>query len=63
MMYPIMCKVKYETLHLVMQKRDIWIQIGFSIIVNWIVAPLLMASLPPYLIRLTQIVLTTHSLL
>jgi ACR3 family arsenite transporter len=48
MMYPIMCKVKYETLHLVMQKRDIWIQIGFSIIVNWIVAPLLMASLSPY---------------
>ena len=42
MMYPIMCKVKYETLHHVLQKRDIWIQIAFSILLNWIVAPFLM---------------------
>lgn len=42
MMYPIMCKVRFETLHYVFRKRDIWIQIGFSIIVNWIIAPLLM---------------------
>lgn len=45
MMYPILCKVRYETLHLVMQKQDIWIQIGFSIVVNWIIAPLLMLGL------------------
>lgn len=44
MMYPILCKVKYETLHKVFQKRAIWVQIGFSIVVNWIVAPLVMVS-------------------
>ncbi|KUJ22353.1 arsenical-resistance protein ACR3 [Mollisia scopiformis] len=45
MMYPILCKVKYETLHLVLRKKDIWIQIGFSIFVNWIIAPLVMLGL------------------
>jgi len=45
MMYPILCKVRYETLHQVFGKRDIWIQVGFSIVVNWIVAPLLMVWL------------------
>lgn len=44
-MYPILCKVKYETLHLVLQKRDIWVQIAFSIFVNWIIAPLIMLGL------------------
>lgn len=47
MMYPILCKVKYETLHLVLQHREIWIQIGFSVVVNWVVAPLVMVSPPP----------------
>jgi ACR3 family arsenite efflux pump ArsB len=42
MMYPILCKVKYESLHLVFQKREIWIQIIFSIVVNWLIAPFLM---------------------
>ena len=46
MMYPILCKVQYEKLHEVFQKREIWIQMGFSIIVNWIVAPLIMVSKP-----------------
>ncbi|KAG9230220.1 sodium bile acid symporter family-domain-containing protein [Amylocarpus encephaloides] len=45
MMYPILCKVKYETLHRVFRKREIWTQIIFSIVVNWIVAPLLMLGL------------------
>ncbi|KAF2665264.1 arsenical-resistance protein ACR3 [Microthyrium microscopicum] len=45
MMYPILCKVKYESLHHVFAKREIWIQIGFSIVMNWIVAPLLMLGL------------------
>ncbi len=44
MMYPILCKVKYETLHHAFRTRQIWVQIGFSIVVNWVVAPLLMAS-------------------
>ena len=42
MMYPILCKVKYETLHLAFKTKELWIQIGFSVIMNWIVAPFLM---------------------
>ncbi|EHL03184.1 putative Arsenite resistance protein ArsB [Glarea lozoyensis 74030] len=37
--------VRYETLHRVFRDRKIWVQIGFSVIVNWIVAPLLMLAL------------------
>ncbi|KAL2022774.1 hypothetical protein VTK56DRAFT_4590 [Thermocarpiscus australiensis] len=45
MMYPILCKVQYEKLHEVFKTREIWIQLGFSIVVNWIVAPLVMLGL------------------
>ncbi|KAK3906950.1 arsenical-resistance protein Acr3 [Staphylotrichum tortipilum] len=45
MMYPILCKVQYEKLHEVFRTREIWIQLGFSIIINWIIAPLLMLGL------------------
>ncbi|KAH9908553.1 arsenical-resistance protein ACR3 [Xylariomycetidae sp. FL2044] len=45
MMYPILCKVKYETLHQVFSHRGIWKQIGFSVFMNWIIAPLLMLAL------------------
>ncbi|KAK7552573.1 arsenical-resistance protein [Phyllosticta citricarpa] len=45
MMYPILCKVQYETLHRAVRQRRLWIQIGFSVGVNWIVAPLLMLGL------------------
>lgn len=44
MMYPILCKVQFEMLHRVLRNRDIWIQISFSILLNWVVAPLLMVS-------------------
>jgi arsenite transporter len=44
MMYPILCKVRYETLHEVFLHRDIWKQIAFSVFMNWIVAPFLMVS-------------------
>lgn len=44
MMYPILCKVKYETLHHAFATRELWIQMGFSILLNWIVAPFLMVS-------------------
>ena len=47
MMYPILCKVRYEVLHLLFRTRALWVQIGFSILMNWIVAPLLMVS-PPF---------------
>ncbi|OWP01273.1 hypothetical protein B2J93_5553 [Marssonina coronariae] len=45
MMYPILCKVRFEALHLVFRKKDIWMQILFSVVVNWVVAPLLMLGL------------------
>ncbi|OCT47224.1 Arsenite resistance protein ArsB [Cladophialophora carrionii] len=45
MMYPILCKVKYETLHRVFAHRQIWIQLGFSVVANWVIAPLLMLGL------------------
>lgn len=52
MMYPIMCKIRFETLHHVFRQRAIWVQIAFSVFVNWIIAPFLMVrypSLPPSL--------------
>lgn len=42
MMYPILCKVQFETLHLALKSRELWIQVGFSILLNWIIAPFLM---------------------
>lgn len=45
MMYPILCKVQYETLHTVFSKRQFWTQLCFSVVINWIVAPFLMLGL------------------
>ncbi|KAK1597842.1 arsenical-resistance protein [Colletotrichum navitas] len=45
MMYPILCKVQYEKLHNVFRTREIWIQLVFSAIVNWVIAPLFMLAL------------------
>lgn len=42
MMYPILCKVKFEELHLLFEEKSLWVQMGFSFIVNWIIAPLVM---------------------
>lgn len=44
MMYPILCKVKFESLHHAFASKELWIQVGFSILLNWIVAPFLMVS-------------------
>jgi ACR3 family arsenite transporter len=45
MMYPILCKVRYESLLEIVKHPGLWKQILFSVIVNWIVAPFLMVSL------------------
>lgn len=45
MMYPILCKVRYETLHLLLSHKALWIQIGISFVLNWIIAPLFMLGL------------------
>ncbi len=46
MMYPILCKVQYEVLHRLFSHRGAWKQIGFSVFVNWVVAPLFMVCTP-----------------
>lgn len=45
MMYPILCKVRYESLHRSFRQKTLWVQIGFSIVVNWIVTPFFMVKL------------------
>ncbi|OJJ04049.1 hypothetical protein ASPVEDRAFT_764793 [Aspergillus versicolor CBS 583.65] len=45
MMYPILCKVRYETLHRSFREKSLWIQVAFSIVINWIVAPFFMLGL------------------
>jgi len=45
MMYPILCKVRYESLHELFAHRGLWKQIAFSVFVNWVVAPFLMLGL------------------
>jgi ACR3 family arsenite transporter len=42
MMYPILCKIRFESLHHVFRTKDIWVQMAFSVLLNWIVAPFLM---------------------
>ena len=45
MMYPILCKVRFEELNLVFKEKNLWKQLGFSFVVNWIIAPLVMVCI------------------
>lgn len=45
MMYPILLKVRYESLPSILHHRDLWRHLLFSCIINWIIAPLLMVAL------------------
>jgi len=45
MMYPILCKVRFEELNLVFKDTKLWKQLGFSFVVNWIIAPLVMVCI------------------
>jgi ACR3 family arsenite transporter len=45
MMYPILCKIRFEKLHLLFSQRALWVQLLISLVLNWIVAPLLMLGL------------------
>lgn len=51
MMYPILCKVRYEALHLILQQKGLWKQIAFSVIANWIIAPFVMVCFCPWNIK------------
>jgi len=57
MMYPILCKVQYEILHRIFSHRGAWKQIGFSVFVNWIMAPLFMVWTSPVLVAASSIFL------
>jgi len=45
MMYPILCKVHYEELGLIVKDKGLWKQLSFSFVVNWLIAPLVMVRL------------------
>ncbi|KAF9111251.1 hypothetical protein BGX27_005198 [Mortierella sp. AM989] len=45
MMYPVFCRIKYEELGTIFKGRFMKNQIIFSLVINWIVAPLLMVAL------------------
>lgn len=57
MMYPILCKVQYEILHRIFSHRGAWKQIGFSVFVNWIVAPFFMVCTSPALTAASSILI------
>ena len=44
-MYPILCKVRFETLHLLLRSKLLWKHLALSFVLNWIFAPLLMTGL------------------
>lgn len=45
MMYPVLCKIQYERLHIILQDRKVWVQILISIVINWIIGPIVMTGL------------------
>jgi len=45
MMYPVFCRIKYEELGALFKGKFMRSQLLFSLVVNWIVAPLLMVAL------------------
>lgn len=45
MMWPVLSKVKYEVLGSFLKRRDSWVQIAWSLGINWIVGPWLMTAL------------------
>ncbi|TPX72545.1 hypothetical protein CcCBS67573_g05765 [Chytriomyces confervae] len=45
MMYPVLCKVKYESLYSLLSNRDAKKIIAFSLLINVVIAPLIMTGL------------------
>ncbi|ORX53601.1 arsenical-resistance protein [Hesseltinella vesiculosa] len=45
MMYPVLCKVQYEKLPSLLSHRSMWQQILISVVLNWIVGPIIMTAL------------------
>lgn len=45
MMYPVLCKIQYERMHIILADKRVWFQILISIIINWIIGPIVMTAL------------------
>ncbi|KAJ1299443.1 hypothetical protein OPQ81_002691 [Rhizoctonia solani] len=45
MMWPVLTKVQYERLPAIFTRRDIWLHISISLLLNWVIAPLIMLGL------------------
>ena len=45
MMWPVLAKVQYEKLPSIFTQQRLWIHIGLSIMLNWVVGPFLMLGL------------------
>jgi len=45
MMWPVLAKVQYELLPIIFTSPKVWIHIGISLVLNWILGPLIMLGL------------------
>eukprot|EP00897_Mesotaenium_endlicherianum_P008663 jgi/Mesen1/7825/ME000417S07137 len=45
MMYPVLCKVRYELMGSLLRSRELLRHIGLSLVLNWVVGPALMTGL------------------
>ncbi|KAK4050341.1 arsenicals resistance [Microbotryomycetes sp. JL221] len=45
MMYPILCRVDILEISVLFKRKSLWIDLGVSLVINWIFAPLLMLAL------------------
>lgn len=45
MMYPVLCKIQYEQMHIILRNKKIWVQLLISLFLNWIVGPIVMTGL------------------
>lgn len=45
MMWPVLTKVEYERIPALFQSKQLWVHIGISMVLNWIIGPFLMLGL------------------
>ncbi|CDK26252.1 unnamed protein product [Kuraishia capsulata CBS 1993] len=45
MMYPILCRIRYEELHHIVRQKSFLVNMLQSVVINWVIAPLLMLGL------------------
>ena len=45
MMWPVLTKVEYERIPVLFRSRHLWVHIGISVVLNWIIGPFIMLGL------------------